>query len=293
MRSAGMYTSVFESLKHVRSVQDLAALDITAFIRRFAPHGVRHFELSMDTDHLTGGAMTAEIVEKSLELKAAFGLTYSVHLPFRGIDLAYPDAAIREGMTRSLAGMIGMLKPLEPVAYVLHPAGASAKLIAQTGYGSPLTCRFLDALVDALTLLSQRAGIPPALLALENVNVPFQMNAEVMRRLPISMCLDYGHVCARRSGEWLDIGEILSDFGRRMIAVHVHDVRRTESGYADHLPLGRGEADMAGFFRRLAAIGYAGYVVAEVKGTPETIFESAMTIQALIGETEGDVHDSV
>jgi sugar phosphate isomerase/epimerase len=155
-------------------------------------------------------------VMKLGQIAAGADLTYTVHLP---LDLKMGAAG--DSLHRSLKkaqSVILRTRPLEPFAYVLHLDGKDVQ-----DYGD-----WLDQASRSLELVADWAG-DPALLAVENLeNYPLDFIDPVLERVPVSRCLDVGHL-------WLEGHDplpFIEQHLERARVVHLHGI-----GSRDHQSL--------------------------------------------------------
>jgi sugar phosphate isomerase/epimerase len=116
--------------------------------------------------------------------------------------------------------------------------------------------------------LLTRTGLPPRLLAVENVEFPLELTLELAEGFDLSVCLDTGHVLAGYSGD-MTIEEALERTLPRLAEVHLHDAYRRLSPdgpvhAADHLLLGEGDLPVAWFLDQLVETGFTGPVIFEL-----------------------------
>ena len=153
---------------------------------------------------------------KLREIAAESDLTFTVHLP---LDLKMGSTG--QNLHRSLQkaqSVILRTRPLDPFAYVLHLDGKEVE-----DYGD-----WVEQASRSLEIAADWAG-DPALLAVENLeNYPLDFIDPVLERVPVSRCLDVGHL-------WLEGHDPVPFLQRhlsRTKVVHIHGV-----GTRDHQSL--------------------------------------------------------
>lgn len=277
MIRVGLNTSAQEELRTGTPLERI--LDFSAPAARLAKRGVRHIELSFDIPVFFDEDATGKALERMIAMQLEYGFTCTVHLPFRGIDYCYPSPHVRAGMANMLAALMSATAPLSPRAYVLHPAGPMMKSLAGVAADSPIFAQFLDSFLQLIGSACARSLTPPKLIALENISFPFFFNRAVLDALPISLCVDVGHVWADKSGDGLELGQLFDQYGSRIANIHLHDVN---AHGRDHLPFGVGLADIGAFAAFLKRTDYSGAVVLEMKCTEEEKLRCAFELQALL-----------
>ncbi|HML47095.1 MAG TPA: hypothetical protein PKE04_10155, partial [Clostridia bacterium] len=203
MIRSGIHTLTMGMLRAAQSPDGLRQVSNPArVVREYGPRGVGHFELSLDINVLLQGARECELaVAQTREALRDVGATCSVHLPFRGVDISYPSRDVAEGYARMMAGVVRLARPLSPMAYVVHPTGDFAKRLRDFAQIFPVLQKTWDTSLFALETLARLGGIQPEELAVENLSHPLAMNDYILERLPVSACLDAGHIAADHSGD--------------------------------------------------------------------------------------------
>jgi len=186
--------------------------DIVPNVVRLGPHvddvELLLFEVRSPRD-LPGELTIAELSALAEE----HALTYTVHLPL-DLELASPDARLRDASLRVAQEVIGATRKLDPWAYVVHVGGAEDALSV-----SPAA---LDAWRDragrSLEALAKEVENPES-LAVENLtDTAPPVVASLLERVPVSLCFDVGH--ALKTGE--DPLPFLRKHLDRIRVVHLH-----------------------------------------------------------------------
>lgn len=216
--------------------------DIMANVRVLAP-------LVDDVQLLFFESAAQSLLPQPLDVQALrnlaeeHGLSYTVHLP---TDLALGAAskvARQEGIGEILR-LMAQLAPLGPLSFDLHLVGEPDLSEAA----------WLDNLAAGLQELSGALGEEKRLVAVENIEYPFELVAPLVEEYGFSVCLDLGHLV--RYGHDLEEGLALLP---RVRHLHYHGVQDGR----DHQPLTDAEqARILGL--RLAEAGYDGVVTLEM-----------------------------
>ena len=173
----------------------------------------------------------------------------------RGYPLGSEDSAVREK---------GLDIVRRAVAFA-HDAGI--RLIHFAGYdehGEKCNAKTEKLFFSAVEACVREAAAAGVMLAIETMDTPFMASVErimaVVRMIdsPYLQCyVDVGNITA--SG--LDPVRELTLGGRRIIGIHLKD---TKPGIYRDIPFGEGIVDFDLCFKTLAAIGYNGFLVAEM-----------------------------
>lgn len=227
-----------------------------------AQAGTRLIELTDDGPH----ALTEARVDTLLELKEALGLRYSLHAPFADVNIAAPDAHLREAILRRLEASIRWASDLEAEALIFHPGALTALELFYPGEAWRLNMESVRRLVR----FARERGVSAMV---ENVPepVPFLMRSvKDFERfydeagIEVEMALDIAHAHLR--GE---IKEFLGRLGGRIGHIHVSD---NHGGGDEHLRLGAGSIDWEGAISAVEASPFKGWVVVEsFEGVDESI----------------------
>lgn len=251
------------------------AVDVSALVERVADLGFNPIELNPDLMIFFPQCFNLPSVERLRALKESRGLNYTLHLPLWSVDPSTPVQPVRQGSLDALVDGVLRMAPLEPEVYVVHATGA---LAAEFGHMTalepvrPLVTRlFQEQARRSMKRLLERTGLPPQLLAVENVEFPLELTLELAEEFDLSVCLDTGHVLAGYSGE-LTIKEALERTLPRLVEVHLHDAysRSSPDGslrIADHLPLGKGDLVVEWFLGQLEGVEFRGPVIFELTVT--------------------------
>ena len=205
--------------------------------------------------------LSLEEVSELAALAMQHDLSYTVHLP---LDLRLGiEGDKRHRSLETAKVVIDRTRALDPWAYVLHLDGKNVQ--------DPAT--WVDQAARALDLAADWAGGPER-LAVENLEgYPLDFIDPVLDRVPVSRCLDIGHL-------WLDgqdpVPYLERHLGRARV-VHLHGI-----GSRDHQALTH--IDPAELRRVLAVLdtgGFTGVLTLEVFGRED--LESSMGMLRELG----------
>ncbi|MFZ5775681.1 MAG: cobamide remodeling phosphodiesterase CbiR [Thermodesulfobacteriota bacterium] len=177
------------------------------------------------------------------EQAALHDLRYTVHLP-TDLRLGADDPGGRRQAVEEIAWLTSHLAPLSPVAYDLH-------LLREPGLAE---AQWRANLEQGLMGLAEVLGEGRRLVAVENIDYPFALVADLVAAAGLGRCLDLGHLVRYGHGD----GH-LPDGLARVAHIHYHGVERGR----DHRALTEaGEAACLG--QALAAAGYSGVITLEM-----------------------------
>jgi len=127
-----------------------------------------------------------ENVRALKELAAQHDLTYTVHLPI-DIHTGHTESVKRHQAIDICRRIIARMGPLEPFAYVLH-------LVGDHRGDSPSDDipRWQALHRDSVQSLIQE--VPPEKLCIENLDYSFDLTADIVHDLGLSICTDIGHL---------------------------------------------------------------------------------------------------
>jgi sugar phosphate isomerase/epimerase len=248
------------------------AVDVAATIERVADLGFNLIELNPDLMIFFPQCFNLPSVQRLRALKESRGLSYTLHLPLWSVDPSTPVQPVRRGSLDALVDSVLRMAPLEPEVYVLHATGALAsefgQMAALKSARSLVVRLFQEQAKRSVESLLERTGLPPQLLAVENVEFPLELTLELAEEFELSVCLDTGHVLAGYSGD-ATLEEALHSTLPRLAEVHLHDAyRRPEpdgsARVADHLPLGEGDLAVEWFLDQLEGSDFRGPVIFEL-----------------------------
>jgi len=147
-------------------------------------------------------------------------ITFNVHLPG---DLFFgdPDPALRARFRDTTLRFYERTLPLDPTLYILHLDSRRADGIVE-----PDIYAWSDRVEDSLTALV-KAGLDPALVAVENLEYPLDKLMPFVERIGLKTCLDIGHIILYGH----DLQTQLDRHFSQSAMIHLHGVRQG----VDHL----------------------------------------------------------
>lgn len=195
---------------------------------------------------------------------------YSVHLPFSGMDLGYPDRSLKDGWLHLTGTALEYCAQLGGRIAVMHVSGAQ-RPVDEEQYEDSV--RMSIALTQELRSIADQLGVR---LALENLllgKCQFGSSlAELAQVFPdeeLGFCLDTGHAAINRA----NIATELQAAGQRLLSVHANN----NDGLRDsHQLPSQGVLDWREVEDSLAAAGYGGCRMLEVSGRggdPDVVLE--------------------
>jgi sugar phosphate isomerase/epimerase len=227
---------------------DLKNITLPFLVEKAINEGFEHIEVSMDLEYIMPGSVSRRVVRQLLKFKTERGISYSVHLPLWSIELTSPNALIREASINCIIESIKKTLPLEPLAYVLHLTGSLAAEFSHVHLKTDIK----DAVIDLLNILASNSiekilkntDIAPEIIALENVEFPFDATRKIVDKYNLGVCFDTGHTLVGFSGPE-SVQEFLTKHLDRIIEFHLNDGKIMEDGRPnDHLALGDGSFPM-------------------------------------------------
>jgi sugar phosphate isomerase/epimerase len=215
------------------------------------------------------------LTEKRLELLkglAEVGYRFTVHAPFKDVDIAHPDAARRMESVRRLKRTIDAAAEIEAKLVVLHPGSVFPG-------NEELNWSVLADLVD----YGADVGIP---CGIENM-LPVRHGQQVRHLTSPADFNRFWSATGSRAGLVFDvahafIGGLMDSFvrelARRMVQVHASDTR---GDWDEHLNIGEGVIPWHRVVRDLGKAGFLGlYVVESVSRQ----FEAVSRLKRIIAE---------
>ncbi len=230
---------------------DLSLFDLPKFVSEASTiDHIQVIEITSDIHYIIPNSLTAQVVDKLAGLRDDLGVTYTVHLPLWSVEPASFNGHIRTASVDTIVEAIDLLSPLDPEAFVLHATGPLAAEFSRLTYTPEIMSLILGMMASyasqSVEEIITKSEISPRLLALENIEYPFEYMREIVDTYDTSICFDTGHLLTHYSGD-----EPVREFYRRhrdrIAEIHLHDgafeVRDGVAIHSDHIPLGsRGDA---------------------------------------------------
>lgn len=204
-------------------------------------------------------------------LGTEFGLVYTVHAPFRDLNIGSLNYEIRDVSRRHLIRALEIADHVGARVLTIHPA--------LHGY---YPARFHNEMKarerDVIAELCVRASVAGVTVAYENLpamtthfpdSVDFSGHFRLLDEVDhpsLGICLDTGHTHQAECSPHDAVSLIAADGrrrteGHRLRHIHVHD--NTGGPVDEHLPVGGGTIDWYSFVVQLAELGFDGTVVFE------------------------------
>ncbi|MCL0105989.1 sugar phosphate isomerase/epimerase [Thermodesulfovibrionales bacterium] len=220
---------------------------------------VDQLELHFDADLLYPDVMKMT-VKKLRQYRQ--GLVFSLHLPFRYLDISCPMEKVRSASVETILDAIDLASELEPIHAVIHLTGNTEDIL-KSGL-DPLIGEVMGYVEESLREIVKLMS--PEQILVENLTaVDFRYFMPVVERLGLSVCQDVGHIVLQGS----DCGKFTRSHAALIREIHLHDIKRryySESmqSLIDHQPIGRGTFDFDAFFATLGEIGFQGSIILEI-----------------------------
>jgi len=182
---------------------------------RYLAGKVRDIELILfEVDDGPNNLPSPEVIGELSHIAQDNDMTYTVHLP---LDLKLgDDGSERDQSLVKAKRVIDCTRGLDPWAYILHLEGKSVRSSTDT----ELIKRWQTQSLRALEIVSEWAGGAER-LAVENLETyPLSFIQPVLDRIPVSRCVDIGHL-------WLDghdpIPYLQTALSRTRV-IHIHGI---------------------------------------------------------------------
>jgi sugar phosphate isomerase/epimerase len=189
-------------------------------------------------------------IQELIDIAAQESVGYTVHLP---TDLKAGSESKNEQIRfcDAAAKAIERCSPLSPRAWVLHLEGVSSL------QGESEVREWLQRCRKTIERLCEQTEYP-SLIAIENLDYPWQWHEELAVSMGLSLCCDVGHL-------WLHCQDLWQDHISAMISrtkvIHLHGVHAGK----DHLSLAATEQSRLGcLFELLTSRQFRGVVTLEV-----------------------------
>jgi sugar phosphate isomerase/epimerase len=179
-----------------------------------------------EVDNGPNNLPSPKVIEELLQISSEYDLTYTVHLP---LDLKLGDEGSEYDQSLVKAKrVIDCTRGLDPWAYVLHLDGKSVR----TSTDQNLIKHWQGQSVRALEITAQWAGGAER-LAVENLETyPLDFTQPVLDRIPVSRCVDVGHL-------WLDSHDpvpYLRAALSRTRVIHMHGIAERDHRSLTFMP---------------------------------------------------------
>ncbi len=220
-------------------------------IKQIPKQKTQHVEIVDDGLH----TLSKRRVSALKDVGKSYGLEYTVHAPFAGINIASPSKPLLKATIRRLKQSITNASMLDCRLWIFHPAMKTGISMFYPGMDWAKN-------LEGIRLLSRFASDCRVKAAVENVMEPFVMkNVEDFERFyresdcDIGMVLDTGH--AHLNGQ---LEPFLTKLSDKIVHIHAHD----NDGKSDrHLGIGHGTIKWDRFAALVRRTSFNGVVMVE------------------------------
>ncbi len=225
--------------------------------------GLQAVELPLDAAFIYPSLFTQKALLQMAHFAQEQGLSFTVHLPYWWLDLSSLNEWARQAAVHSALAGVEKARPLQPLAYVLHPAAERWAEIAASSWEAAEKAVFLGRMeAQARTSLAEVAttGLGST-LCLENVTgMAFEVVARLADEIKAGLCLDVGHALGNGENP-LALFQAHRD---RIEVIHLHDVVIDGGRVRDHQPLGQGLAPVRDLIELLRQRRWDGTLILEL-----------------------------
>ena len=226
----------------------------------------KHWEIFSEAEH-----RLQNIEGLFANMKADYGLSYSVHAPISDVNVASLNERIREDSVIEILSTMESMVNLDIGMITVHP-GITPMAVP---YMEEKAIEQSKKSMRALDRLSGEYGVK---VAIENMPAfPFMLGRtaeefkEIVDGTDLSVCFDIGHANTTDS-----IVPIIEGFKDRFVNIHIHD---NHGEHDEHLTLGEGNIDFKKIIGMLG--GYGGNYIIESKSFQSGV-ESAEILEKLL-----------
>jgi sugar phosphate isomerase/epimerase len=213
---------------------------------------------SLDRSNLPSNAVLSKVAKLGKE----YDTTFTVHFPIdkkAGSD----DPAEREAFREQAKRVVGLTKPLDPIAFLLHLEPGNENDSRET---------WASRVRETCGILRELSCGRPEKISVENLGFPHEWLLPIADKYGFSFCLDTGHALKVTGGLDAIVRNLMS--GTRVIHLHGWD------GENDHLSLARMDRKILAPFIKNGLKNFKGVLTLEVFSESET-FESVEALKAL------------
>lgn len=249
-----------------------------------------HQELGVDVVELPANLMvicpslfTERTIAELAKYQASSGVGYTVHLPFRGLDVSSLCRPIAQASVESFKLIIRQLEEtLRVEHYVMH----LTEMMLQQVATKPHLDRETKAKIVGTMYAQAKEGVreilesaPPGKLLLENIKSGWQEPFAAARELGVGICCDIGHLVL----EGANIKEVVAANRDLIREFHFHDavewtLQDGKKILQDHVALGTGVLNVTDTLDFMLAEGFDGVLMVEV-GRWEAAQESVKVVK--------------
>jgi len=244
-----------------------------AYISQFPARGIEHLEFTWDPPQAMEELFDEAWRDYLMRCQSDWGLTYSVHLPQFGLDVAALHQKFADMSLEETVKAIACTRDLPVANYVLHVGVSCARLHGTLSELSPpmLAYYWDETVASARRTLSRLVEhVDSRKIAVEDLPyAPFEPLVPVILECDLGVCLDVGH--ADRWGD--DPAAFFVQYKDRISEIHFHDVKDAGDPdmvgvVPDHQALGSGHIGYRELIDAFAKEGFEGELTIEVQ-TPE------------------------
>ncbi len=190
-------------------------------VRMLGPY-MDEIELLLFESQEADAILSKEVIAELGQMGRQFGLSYNVHLP-TDVSITDRDRQRQKRAVETMIRVIDRVAPLWPSALVLHlPYDGSVSKRHPAAWRD----RVYQNLEKILPTVQKSR-----LIAIETLDYPMELLADILVELDLSICLDLGHLMVYD----YDVLGVFEQYASRASVLHLHGV---ESG-RDHLALER------------------------------------------------------
>ncbi|MDR3206252.1 MAG: sugar phosphate isomerase/epimerase [Candidatus Methanoplasma sp.] len=225
-----------------------------------------HWEIFSEAKHAVGG-----FLERFLEKKDSYDMTYSVHAPICDVNIASLNERMREAAVIDTIITIETAAVMGAETVTVHPGLYSMAV----GGLNERSERLAKQSIRTISRASEEYGVAVAVENMPSLSFMLGRTPEELDALiegtDLGICFDIGH--ANTAGR---IDEFLERFKGRMANIHIHD----NNGDRDaHLTIGEGNIDFRHAMSKLS--GYNGKYIIEAKSL-ESAARSKAALETLL-----------
>ena len=190
-------------------------------VRMLGPY-MDEIELLLFESQEADSIPSKEVIAELGQIGREFALSYNVHLP-TDVSITDPDPERQKNAVETMIRVMEHVQPLLSSALVLHLPYHGSFSKQNTAVWRDRVCQNLEKILP--TAEDSRY------IAIETLDYPLDLLAEILVDLDLSICLDLGHLMVYG----YDVLEVFERFAYRTAVLHLHGV---DNG-RDHLTLER------------------------------------------------------
>jgi len=224
--------------------------DIFPNVKKLA-HIIDDIELVLFDCGDDDGVPKPDVLDKIKKIGCKSEMSFTIHLPL-SLSLGDPDKATRDTSVDLVSKIIDRTNIVTPAAYIIHlNSGKSADSDFSAGwYAWTTSCR------ESLRVIIPQVKDAGA-LCIENLESyhPSRL-APIIETLPVSLCLDIGHLWVQN----LDPVLFIEKYRERIRVVHIHGINKRDHASLEYVD--KNELNRA--LNALVEIGFNGILTIEV-----------------------------